>query len=59
VAVSPDGGTVYAANYANNSVSPVSTRSDTPESIISVGDGPEAIAITPDQPALGISPHRR
>lgn len=40
--------TAYVVNYASNSVTPIDPSTGTPGAPIPVGDGPTAIAITPD-----------
>jgi len=48
LALSPSGGTLYAANINSNSVSVISTSSDTVTSTLSVSGGPDVLAVTPD-----------
>jgi YVTN family beta-propeller protein len=48
IAITPDGKTVYVANYDTNSVVPVDTATNRAGKPIRVGSAPDAIAITPD-----------
>lgn len=46
--MSPDGSSVYVANENDNSVSVISTTSNTVIDTVPVGNGPFGVAITPD-----------
>jgi YVTN family beta-propeller protein len=48
VAVSPDGSTVYVANFIDGTVSVIATATDTVTATIPVGSGPLGVAVTPD-----------
>ena len=48
VAVSPNGEYAYVANYGSDSVSVISTASNTLTATITVGSGPSGVAVTPD-----------
>ena len=46
IAITPDGRTLYVANYGSASVTPIRTATNTPGKTIKVGSQPWAIAIT-------------
>ncbi len=46
--MSPDGTKVYVANYGSNTVTPISTSTDTAGAPIAVGTGPMYVAFAPD-----------
>jgi YVTN family beta-propeller protein len=48
IAVTPNGATVYVANYGDNTVTPISTATNTAGTPIPVGSQPKGIAITPN-----------
>jgi YVTN family beta-propeller protein len=48
IAITPDGGTAFVANYGSDSVTPIRTVSRRAGAAIPVGKQPWAIAITPD-----------
>jgi YVTN family beta-propeller protein len=48
VATTPDGKSVYVANFVSNTVSVIATASNTVVATITVGSGPTGVAITPD-----------
>jgi YVTN family beta-propeller protein len=48
MAITPDGKTVYVANYGSGTVTPIATATNTAGPPITVGSGPFDIAITPD-----------
>jgi YVTN family beta-propeller protein len=48
MAITPNGKTIYVANYGNGTVVPISTRTNTPGKPIKVGYEPTFIAITPN-----------
>ncbi|MDD4287410.1 MAG: FG-GAP-like repeat-containing protein, partial [Candidatus Peribacteraceae bacterium] len=48
IAVTPDGTKAYVVNYGDDSVSVISTATNTISTSIAVGDGPTSITITPD-----------
>jgi YVTN family beta-propeller protein len=48
LAITPDGKTVYIANYGSGTVTPIATATNTAGPPITVGFGPLDIAITPD-----------
>jgi YVTN family beta-propeller protein len=48
VAVTPDGNTVYVANFIDGTVSVIATATDTVTATIPVGSGPLGVAVTPD-----------
>lgn len=48
IAVTPDGSKAYVSNFANDTVSVVSSSSNEVTTVIDVGDGPRGLAITPD-----------
>src|SRR5215472_9118817 len=48
IAITPDGGTAYVANYGSNSVTPINTSTRRAGAPIPVGKQPRAIAITPN-----------
>jgi YVTN family beta-propeller protein len=48
MAITPDGKTVYVANYGSGTVTPIATTTNTAGPPITVGSGPFDIAITPD-----------
>ena len=54
VAVSPDGSTVYVTNYQDNSVSVISTATDTVTSISGFG-APYGVAVSPDGSTLYVA----
>jgi YVTN family beta-propeller protein len=43
----PDGATAYVTSFGNNTVTPISTATNKAGAVITVGQGPNAIAITP------------
>jgi YVTN family beta-propeller protein len=53
--LSPDGGTLYVANYSGNDVVPVDTATAAPGRPIGVGIGPVAIALSPDGATLYVA----
>ncbi len=59
VAVTPDGATVYVAKVDSDTVTPIAVATNTAGTPIPVGDGPFAVAVTPDQApvaALTVTP---
>jgi hyaluronoglucosaminidase len=48
LAITPNGRTIYVANYKNGTVTPINTKNDTTREPIRVGAEPYAIAITPN-----------
>ena len=48
VAVTPNGSKVYVANNGDDTVSVISTATDTVTTIIPVGVEPTGLAVTPD-----------
>ena len=47
IAFTPDGKTAYVTNFGSGTVTPIATATNTAGTPIPVGDGPDAIAITP------------
>ncbi|MGI6465206.1 MAG: YncE family protein [Methanobacterium sp.] len=56
VAVSPDGTTVYVANYLSNYVSVIDTATNTQTATIPVGYNPIVVAVTPNRITYSITP---
>jgi len=48
VAITPDGGTAYVADYAGDTVAPIRTATNTALRLIKVGHQPQFLAITPN-----------
>jgi YVTN family beta-propeller protein len=55
LAVTPDGRTLYVANYGDNTVTPVDVATGTPGTPIPVGHDPDALAVTPDGRTLYVA----
>jgi YVTN family beta-propeller protein len=47
IAITPNGKTVYVVNYVSDTVTPTRTANNKAEPDITVGNSPDAIAITP------------
>lgn len=48
IAITPDGGTAYVADYSSGTLTPIDLATGKPGRPIAAGDGPAGIAITPD-----------
>ena len=48
IAITPDGKTIYVANWRVDTVTPITTATNTAGKPIKVGKAPVGIAITPD-----------
>lgn len=46
--ITPNGSEVYVSNFGSNTVSVISTATDTVVATVTVGSGPDALAVSPD-----------
>jgi YVTN family beta-propeller protein len=55
--ITPNGLEVYVSNYGSNTVSVISTKTDTVVAIVPVGFGPDALAVSPDGSFVYVGQH--
>ena len=56
-AITPNGLEVYVSNFGSNSVSVISTTTDTVVATVAVGSGPDALAVSPDGSRVYVAQH--